>query len=60
MQTPEFHRPRHLRPRWELFAFLAFLLGMIGLATIRSEFRVPLKAQKQAESPSATAGIPAP
>ncbi len=46
--------PRHQRPRWEVAAFVAAILGLIALARTG---KTDAKVAHQEKAPSATAGI---
>ncbi len=58
MSSKIFDLPRHKRPLWEVFAFVATLAGLIGLALVRHTVNDALTA-KEAATPSAKAAAPA-
>lgn len=59
MGSKIFDMPRHKRPMWEVYAFAAALIGLVGLALTRTAAEKTLAVQPAAEVP-ATAGFAAP
>jgi hypothetical protein len=57
MSSKIFDLPRHKRPLWEVFAFAAALVGLVGLALVRDTMHDALTA-KESSTPSAKAPMP--
>lgn len=58
MGTNQSDLPRHQRPLWEVYAFVAALLGLIALAS-RTSVEKFVKSEPP-EAPAATAGFTGP